>query len=120
MTYPLDADKVVIGRSRSCDIRLREDTISRLHAALVWKDGGLVVEDLGSSNGTYLNGVRVLEPQPVAIGDVVRFGALRGAVERSDLPHQAAARTAVADGGLDPAEPAGLGWRVLALDYDHE
>ncbi len=118
MTYPLDADKVVIGRSRSCDIRLREDTVSRLHAAFVWKEGGLVVEDLGSSNGTYLNGVRVLEPQPVAIGDVVRFGALRGAVERGDLPHSAPARTAVADCGLDPARPAGLGWRLLALLAD--
>ena len=56
VTYALDADKVVIGRSRSCDIRLREDTVSRLHAAFVWQEGNLVIEDLGSSNGTYLNG----------------------------------------------------------------
>ena len=34
MTFPLEIEKLVIGRSRSCDIRLREDTVSRLHAAL--------------------------------------------------------------------------------------
>jgi len=118
VTYPLDADKVVIGRSRSCDIRLREDTVSRLHAALVWKEGRLVLEDLGSSNGTYLNGVRVLEPQSVASGDTLRFGALRGTVERGDFPQQAAARTAVASGGLELGEPAGLGWRFLAVAAD--
>ncbi len=118
MTYPLDADKVVIGRSRSCDIRLREDTVSRLHAALLWQEGALVVEDLGSSNGTYLNGVRVLEPQTVACGDVLRFGSLRGTVERGDLPQQPPSRTAVSDAVLENARPAGFGWRLLALVAD--
>ncbi len=118
MTYPLDADKVVIGRSRSCDIRLREDTVSRLHAALLWQEGELILEDLGSSNGTYLNGIRVLEPQTVASGDVLRFGALRGTVEHGAARPRSAARTAAADAELDFGAPAGFGWRLLAVVAD--
>ncbi|MGD1146431.1 MAG: RDD family protein [Thermoanaerobaculaceae bacterium] len=124
VTYPLDADKVVIGRSRSCDIRLREDTVSRLQAAFVWREGNLVIEDLGSSNGTYLNGLRVVEPQTVVTGDVVRFGELRGTVDRSDVPnagHSSGAR-AVTNGAraeeLFSGDSAGLGWRLLAATAD--
>lgn len=117
--YPLEAEKVVIGRSRSCDIRLREDTVSRLHAALVWKDGELVIEDLGSSNGTYLNGVRVMDPQKVATGDVVRFGALRGTVERGEPTGRVRPLGANAfDDERTPGVPAGFGWRILALLVD--
>lgn len=124
MTYPLDEEKVVIGRSRSCDVRLREDTVSRLHAAFVWREAQLVLEDLGSSNGTFLNGARVLAPQEVVAGDVIRFGALRGNVERGDLPPDrppfpAATRAdqGYADDG-SPVRPAGLGWRLLAVLAD--
>ena len=124
VTYALDADKVVIGRSRTCDIRLREDTVSRLHAAFVWQEGNLVIEDLGSSNGTYLNGSRVLEPQKVVTGDVVRFGELRGTVERGDLPtaeRSSGPGSDTHDGGavrLVPGDPAGLGWRLLTAVAD--
>ena len=119
-TFPLNVEKLVIGRSRSCDIRLREDTVSRLHAALVWREDELVVEDLGSSNGTYINGERVLSPRTVVAGDTVRFGALRGTVERSDAPPPGAESKSEYDYtvGLMPGRPAGLGWRLLALVTD--
>jgi uncharacterized RDD family membrane protein YckC len=118
--FPLEGEKMVIGRSRSCDIRLREDTVSRLHAALVWRDEGLVVEDLGSSNGTFVNGERVLSPQLVEAGDSIRFGSLRATMERSDAPSPTGeAGTAHGDTmGLTPGKPAGLGWRLLALLAD--
>ncbi len=121
VTFPLNAEKLVIGRSRSCDIRLREDTVSRLHAALVWREDGLVLEDLGSSNGTFVNGDRVLEPRSLGDGDEVRFGALRGTVERSDAPPP---RPSSAGNGYDytvglvPGKPAGFGWRVAAAATD--
>lgn len=120
MTFPLDIEKLVIGRSRSCDIRLREDTVSRLHAALVWRDDGLVVEDLGSSNGTFVNGERVLSPRTVVAGDAVRFGSLRGTLETSEAPLGGAHSDAGPDYtvGLMPGEPAGFGWRLLAMVTD--
>ena len=124
MIYLLDADKVVIGRSRSCDIRLREDTVSRLHAAFVWQEDLLVIEDLGSSNGTYLNGSRVMEPKTVVTGDVVRFGNLRGTVERGGVPTPERSTRIGSDtdsagsGQLLPGDPAGLGWRLLAVVAD--
>lgn len=120
MTFPLDIEKLVVGRSRSCDIRLREDSVSRLHAALVWRGDELVVEDLGSSNGTFVNGERVLSPRTVVAGDTVRFGNLRGAVERSDAPPAGADSRPDYDYtvGLMPGEPAGFGWRLLAMITD--
>jgi uncharacterized RDD family membrane protein YckC len=120
VTFPLDIEKLVIGRSRSCDIRLREDTVSRLHAALVWRDDGLVVEDLGSSNGTFVNGERVLSPRTAVAGDSIRFGSLRGTLEKSDAPPVGTRAEAGPDYtvGLMSGEPAGLGWRLLAMATD--
>lgn len=123
-TFSLAASRMVVGRSRSCEVRLRDDTVSRLHAAFVWREGDLIVEDLGSSNGTYLNGQRVDDPRVVTVGDTVRFGALRGIVEPLDA---AMPETDEAEGregshdytvGLVTGEPAGLGWRVLAVLLD--
>lgn len=122
-TFALDSDKLVIGRSRSCDVRLREDTVSRLHAAFVVRDGELVLEDLGSSNGTYLNGRRVLAPCVVGAGDAVRFGSLRGSVEAADAPRPRSGTGAAAGGerasaDLLDAVPAGFGRRMLAVGAD--
>jgi uncharacterized RDD family membrane protein YckC len=121
VTFPLNPEKLVIGRSRSCDIRLREDSVSRLHAALVWRNQELVLEDLGSSNGTFVNGERVLGPHPVAAGDVVLFGSLRGTLERTDavptIPVHAEEEYDYTV-GLMPGEPAGFGWRMLGLLVD--
>ncbi len=121
--FALDSEKVVIGRSRSCDIRLREDTVSRLHAAFVFRDGALVLEDLGSSNGTYLNGDRVLTPCAVAAGDAIRFGSLRGSIEPADAPppRSGTGEDGGGDGftsGLTDARPAGFAWRLLAVGAD--
>ncbi len=120
VSFQLDGEKLIIGRSRSCDIRLRDDTVSRLHAAFVWRADALVLEDMGSSNGTFLNGERVLEPRTVVAGDDVRFGSLRGRVEVSDpskRPGDTAARREAADEAI-LGKPAGLGWRLLAVLAD--
>ena len=123
MTFALDSEKLVIGRSRSCDIRLREDSVSRLHAAFVLREGALVIEDLGSSNGTYLNGERVLAPCVVAAGDTVRFGSLHGSLEAADAPPPRLPAAETEPGecsapGMAEAGPAGFGWRLLAVGAD--
>ncbi len=82
--YPLDRERVMVGRSRFCDIRLQEDTVSRLHAAFTTAEQGVMLEDLGSSNGTFVNGQPVVGITRLAVGDVVRFGAVRGTIEDSE------------------------------------
>jgi len=124
--YPLEPPKVVVGRSRSCDIRFREDTVSRLHAAFVFDEQGLVLEDLGSSNGTFLNGQRVLSRERLRPGDQVRFGALKASVlgpeEAGKASSGAAARLPEATWdytvGLIPFPPAPPLWRLAALGLD--
>jgi hypothetical protein len=68
--------ELVIGRSTPELASLARDTeISRVHAR-VWRDadGMLMVEDLGSRNGTFLNGARIADPQPIEPGDELRTG----------------------------------------------
>lgn len=64
---------IVVGRAEDCDLWLTEPSISRRHAQLERGAAGLVVRDLGSRFGTYVNGVRVVE-KAVRPGDQVRFG----------------------------------------------
>lgn len=125
--FSLQPPKVVVGRSRSCDIRFREDTVSRLHAAFVFDDNGILLEDLGSSNGTFLNGQRVLSPQRVRPGDQVRFGALKASVLGPEEGEKktssgAEARTVEATWdytvGIMPFPPAQPLWRFAALGLD--
>ena len=65
--------RVIIGRAPSCDLVLVEGGCSRKHAMLRSTQAGWVVEDLGSSNGTLLNG-RVIQSSPLEQGDVVQIG----------------------------------------------
>jgi adenylate cyclase len=63
----------VVGRAPTSDVPVFDPTISRRHAELVTSDQGLAVKDLGSSNGTFLNGSRV-ETCMVSVGDTITFG----------------------------------------------
>jgi FHA domain len=72
-----------VGRSRECEMHLRETTVSRRHAQLtVSPDGAVVLEDLGSSNGTTVNDRAVTAPVRLGQGDLVRFGRVSGPVFR--------------------------------------
>ena len=62
-----------IGRETSCDVVLADLAVSRRHARIRWKGEELVLEDLGSSVGTFVNDARV-ERCSLRPGDVVRFG----------------------------------------------
>lgn len=64
---------LVVGRAMTNDIPVLDPTISRRHAELLWDEAGIHVRDLGSSNGTFLNGLRV-ESARLLPGDVVTFG----------------------------------------------
>jgi pSer/pThr/pTyr-binding forkhead associated (FHA) protein len=63
-----------IGRADGCAIRLSDSYVSQMHARLYAQDGAWLVEDLGSTNGTYLNDRRVAQPVEVHAGDVIKIG----------------------------------------------
>jgi pSer/pThr/pTyr-binding forkhead associated (FHA) protein len=63
-----------IGRADACQVRLDDTYASQHHARLSAREGGWFLEDLGSTNGTYLNDRRVTAPVHVQPGDVVRIG----------------------------------------------
>jgi DNA-binding winged helix-turn-helix (wHTH) protein len=65
----------IIGRDPQCSLWVDESHVSGQHARLTVSAGQVTVEDLGSTNGTFLRGSRVTVPQPLADGDVIRFGA---------------------------------------------
>lgn len=124
VTFPLTNAKLILGRSRSCDIRLKADTVSRLHAALIWQEGQLLVEDLGSSNGTFVNGEKITAAKTLVAGDSVRFGGIRGLVESPDAQTNSGKDGRSIENtfdytmGIVSGTPAGFGWRLLALILD--
>ena len=65
----------VIGRDDSCDFVMRDQSASRRHAALeTTSDGGVVLRDLGSTNGTFVGTVRITQPTTITMGTQVRIG----------------------------------------------
>ncbi len=63
-----------IGRSPLNGLRQYDETVSRAHALLSYENGGWVLGDLGSMNGTYVNGFRIAGRTVVRPGDLVAFG----------------------------------------------
>jgi pSer/pThr/pTyr-binding forkhead associated (FHA) protein len=74
-TVTLDGN-LQIGRSEACQIRLDDTYISSFHARIFHRDGGWFVEDLGSTNGTYLNQRRVTSPAELRAGDRLKVGKM--------------------------------------------
>jgi hypothetical protein len=72
--FPLTADSVVLGREEGVDISLRDPEVSRQHARVSWQAGTYVLEDLGSTNGTFLNGMQITGQRPLRPGDSIGLG----------------------------------------------
>ncbi len=68
--------RFTIGREPACDMTLADETVSRWHACLERGADGWLLADLGSTNGTRLNGWRVNQPTWVRPGDMVSFGGV--------------------------------------------
>jgi hypothetical protein len=72
-SFPLDRERMTIGRRPDADVFLDDVTVSRDHALLVRRGGGVFLDDLGSLNGTYVNRRRI-ESQRLADGDELQIG----------------------------------------------
>jgi len=73
--YDIEAETLV-GREVECTVSLDSPHISRYHAKIVISNNGAIIEDLNSSNGTFVNGRRIREKTVVSLGDEVRFDNL--------------------------------------------
>lgn len=74
-TFPL-GDELTVGRAAGCQVTLDDTYVSQLHARIFRRDGELFVEDLGSTNGTYLNRNKVGGPMPLKPGDHLQVGSV--------------------------------------------
>jgi len=73
-TFTLEGDQLNIGRDSSNEIVINDAEVSRRHARLTFQGGKYVLEDLGSTNGTFVNGQRLAGPRVLKAGEVVSFG----------------------------------------------
>ena len=76
LEVPIDRDWMVIGRGRSADVMIAEPTISRAHAAIGYDGAGFFMQDIGSTNGTRVNGDRQARAD-LSDGDELKLGKLR-------------------------------------------
>ena len=95
----LTADEFLIGRGADCNLRLNSSAISRHQCMIRLQGGEATLLDLGSSNGTYLNGTRVRAPAQLHTGDEIRIESNRFLVDLGDTPGLDLAK------GVDPNEP---------------
>ncbi len=72
-SYPL-AEEITVGRAAGCQVTIDDTYASQLHARVFLRDGQVYVEDLGSTNGTYLNRRKVTGPMQVQRGDKLQIG----------------------------------------------
>ncbi len=72
-SYPL-GDEVTVGRAAGCQVTVDDTYASQLHARVFLREGQVFVEDLGSTNGTYLNRRKVTGPMQLQRGDKLQIG----------------------------------------------
>ncbi len=72
-TFPLSSE-LTVGRAAGCEITLDDTFASQIHARVFARDGQYLLEDLGSTNGTYLNGQKVTGPAVFSPGDRMQIG----------------------------------------------
>ena len=72
---PIDGERILGREQTTADLVIPDPGVSRSHARVLPKNGGVIVQDLGSSNGTYVNGERISGPVELGTGDELQLGA---------------------------------------------
>lgn len=105
---------LTLGRSAECDIAIPSDEISRHHAKLQVVADGVMVEDMGSANGTFVNNQRVLVPTLMKHGDELRLDTVRFMLMSPTAEVAAAAQRAPEPAAGAPAK-SGKGWWIAVV-----
>ena len=95
--FDFKQESIVVGRDDVADVVIDNPSVSRRHAEIRLGDEGWVVEDLGSSNGTFLRGSKIDGAHSIGLGDEIGFGKFSivfGKALESDVPMQTPAPTA--------------------------
>lgn len=74
VVFPLEGEQLTIGRDSSNGVAINDAEVSRKHSRLTFQGGKFVIDDLGSTNGTFVNGQRLAGPVVLKAGDVVSLG----------------------------------------------
>ena len=82
----ISKEEFLMGRGPDCDLRVNDEDISRHHCLIRVRGQEATLSDLGSSNGTFVNGKRVLSQVALASGDEIRVGKNRFLVDLGDRP----------------------------------
>jgi predicted component of type VI protein secretion system len=96
--FPLVSPTATVGRESINEIVFDDAEISRRHVRVTQLAGRYIIEDLGSTNGTFLNGRRIEAPAPLANGDVIDLG---GSIRLTYLGPPGAAESTVVEPSLD-------------------
>ena len=102
----LTRDVTLVGRTEDCDVRFEHKSVSKLHCLLVKTDGLILLRDLGSTNGTRVNGQRVRRAALLP-NDLLAIAAFRYQLKFGDVPDDSEERPDVADPAGPDAEDDG-------------
>jgi predicted component of type VI protein secretion system len=72
--FPLEGEEIIVGRDASSGVAINDAEVSRKHARLILQGSAYVIQDLGSTNGTFVNSQRIATTQVLNPGDTVSFG----------------------------------------------
>lgn len=87
-SYPLEQEETLIGRDLANDIAVPDPEVSRRHARFLMREDSVFIEDLGSTNGTFLNAERISTPQQLRLGDIVTLGENVSMVFEKFMPEE--------------------------------
>jgi EAL domain-containing protein (putative c-di-GMP-specific phosphodiesterase class I) len=104
---PIHSSPFQIGRRPGVGLQLPSPRVSKVHAEIVVRNGEVVLRDLGSTNGTFVNGERILADTPVAEGDLLQFADTELRIERKP-----------ADRGMQTIESQSFEWLWTLTQFD--
>lgn len=102
--FPINEGTTVIGRREDCDLRIAVNDVSRKHCQIVLSNGTLSVNDLGSSNGTFVNGQKI-QKHDLTAGDTLQVGPVSFVVQIDGEPELTGSRPPLKTTAPKPPTP---------------